>query len=102
MFKDPPSLKDLYENYTRKCATYWREIGILLGIHNEDLEIIKNDNFHAGAVCCCNAMFQKWLETDKSASWEGLLKAIELVSADKDYDGVYDKDSNEGTELAMQ
>ena len=71
-----PSLRDLYQLVTPHYATEWREIGILLGLPNERLKIIKADN-PRDIKRCCNQMFQAWLQTDTSASWEKLFAAIE-------------------------
>jgi len=76
-----PSLKDLYEKVTPEYATFWKTIGVLLELPTEELNIIEQHN-NAKAVSCCNAMFQKWLETDPSASWKRLLEAIESPAVD--------------------
>ena len=71
-----PSLKDLHRLVTPQYAIHWREIGIQLDLAWETLEIIENDN-HYKAKACCNAMFNKWLQVDTTASWRQLFTAIE-------------------------
>ena len=58
-------------------------IGTLLGLPREELSIIEHDNYHK-AVPCCNAMLDKWLEVDPSASWEKLLQVIESPAVSSD------------------
>ena len=58
-------------------------IGTLLGLPREELKIIGHDNYHK-AVPCCNAMLDKWLEVDPSASWEKLLQVIESPAVSSD------------------
>ena len=70
-----PLLKDLYEYVTPEYATDWKTIGILLGLFSEDMNIIEYDKRHV-AVHCCNAMWEKWLEVDKTATWEKVFAAI--------------------------
>jgi len=70
-----PLLEELYEHVTPLYATEWRTIGALLGLRSEDIKIIEYDNI-SGAVPCCNAMWQKWLEVDVTATWEKLFTAI--------------------------
>ena len=55
------------------------------------LNIIKHDH-HFEAIPCCNAMLDKWLQVDTTASWEKLFAVIEspAVSCDEgDYTIVY-------------
>ena len=54
-------------------------IGTLLDLPREELKIIEYDNCHK-AVQCCNAMLDRWLEVDPSATWKKMLEAIELLS----------------------
>jgi len=84
-------LKDLYEKITPEYATVWKKIGVLLGLRPEDLNIIEynNNNKDNKAESCCNAMFEKWLNTDPSASWERLSKAIESPAMDGPNKGIY-------------
>ena len=45
--------------------------------HNE-LTIIEAD-IRNDAISCCRKMFSKWLNTDKLATWDKLIKAIRIV-----------------------
>ena len=58
-------------------------IGTLLDLPREELKIIEHDNYHK-AVQCCNAMLDRWLEVDPSATWKKMLEAIELLSVSSD------------------
>ena len=78
-----PLLKDLYQHITPNYAADWKVIGALLGLPREDLRIIEHDNYHK-AVPCCNAILDKWLEVDPSASWEKLFKVIESPAVSSD------------------
>ena len=71
-----PPVKDLYEHITPHYATYWKVIGVLLGIPRGELEIIDHDHYHK-AVPCCNAMLEKWLDTDVTATWNKLIRVIQ-------------------------
>jgi len=71
-----PLLKDLYEDITPQYATDWKVIGTMLGVPKEELKIIEYDNHHK-AVLCCNAMWDKWLEVDDTATWNKLRQVID-------------------------
>ncbi|XP_065920395.1 protein NLRC5-like isoform X2 [Dysidea avara] len=71
-----PPVKDLYEHITPHYATYWKVMGVLLGIPRGELEIIDHDHYHK-AVPCCNAMLEKWLDTDVTATWNKLIRVIQ-------------------------
>ena len=51
-------------------------IGTLLGLPSGILDIIKYDN-HDYAEPCCDAVLEKWLEVDPSASWGKLFAVIQ-------------------------
>ena len=51
-------------------------IGILLGIPSATIDIIEHDNYHKARECC-NAMWNKWLQVDTTASWGKLFTTIE-------------------------
>ena len=70
-----PLLKDLYQ-HTLPHAIQWRMIGALLGVPTNLLNIIEKDH-HFQTIPCCNAMLEKWLDIDKTASWGKLFTAIE-------------------------
>ena len=71
-----PSLKDLYQHITPKYAADWEVIGTLLDLPSATLDTIGLDN-HYKAAKCCNAMLNKWLQVDTTASWRKLLNIIE-------------------------
>ena len=75
----PPLLKDLYQHITPKYAADWKVIGTLLGLPNATLDIIEHDN-HYKAKKCCNAMLNKWLQVDTTASWGKLFTVIDHES----------------------
>ena len=61
-----------------RYAAKWRRTGALLGLSTGVLDIIEND-CRGKAESCCNAMFERWLDTDHTASWRKLFDAgIEL------------------------
>ncbi|XP_065918252.1 nucleotide-binding oligomerization domain-containing protein 1-like isoform X2 [Dysidea avara] len=81
-----PQLKDLQNHITPRYGARWRVIGALLGLTSGALDIIKYDN-HDKAEPCCDAVFEKWLEEDPSASWGKLntvLKSPALTSDQAD------------------
>ena len=71
-----PLVRDLYQHITPRYATQWRVIGILLGLPSETLNIIERDHVFR-AESCCNAMLEKWLQVDTTASWGKLFTVIE-------------------------
>ena len=71
-----PLLKDLYQHVTPQYAVDWKVIGTLLGLSSPTLDIIEHDN-HYKARECCNAMLNKWLQVDITASWRKLFTVIE-------------------------
>ena len=71
-----PLLKDLQQYFTPQYAVQWRVIGTQLGLPSATLDIIEHDN-HYKARECCNAMLNKWLQVDTTASWEKLFIVIE-------------------------
>ena len=70
-----PQLKDLHNHITPHYAARWRIIGTLLGLPKGTLDIIEHDNYHK-AEPCCDAVWEKWLEVDPSASWNKLQSVI--------------------------
>ena len=74
--KTTPLLKDLYELISPNFGAEWKVIGICLGLHIGELNIIEA-NYPNNARWCCNKMLEKWLEMDPNASWEKLFTAIE-------------------------
>ena len=71
-----PLLRDLQNHVTPQYATYWRKIGVQLGLLSGALDIIEHDNHHK-ATPCCDAMLSKWLEVDHTATWSKLIDVIQ-------------------------
>ena len=71
-----PSPKDLQNHFTPQFAVQWRVIGIQLGLPCATLDIIEHDN-RDEAIPSCNAMLNRWLQLDTTASWKKLFTAIE-------------------------
>ena len=59
-------------------APHYIDIGLQLDIINSRLMIIENDNVRfSGPEAKCRQMLNVWLESDTSATWEKLCKALE-------------------------
>ena len=71
-----PLLRDLYQHITPRYAIQWKVIGTLLDLPSETLNIIEHDH-RDKAERCCNAMLEKWLQVDITASWGKLFIVIE-------------------------
>ena len=71
-----PLLRDLYQNITPQYATQWKVIGTLLDLPSETLNIIERNHMFQVDLCC-NAMLEKWLQVDTTASWRKLFTVIE-------------------------
>ena len=84
LVKTRPIPKDLQQFVTPQYATRWREVGIQLGLSNETLSVIQEDN-PLNVRRCCNAMLMKWLSVDTNASWQKLFTAIDNCTTQ--YDG---------------
>ena len=72
--------KNLY-NYVPRFAQKWKDIGIhlLKTKHQNALNVIEVN--HIGdAEGCCKEMISKWMETDKNANWDQLIKALKATS----------------------
>ena len=67
---------DLQNVITPKYAALWKVIGMQLSLPSGVLDIVEHDNYHR-AIPCCNAMLEKWLEVDNSATWKKLLSVIQ-------------------------
>ena len=63
-------------------ADKWRDIGVHLLhptiIDDRVLEVIKADH-PCSVEGCCKSMFEKWLNTQKDASWNQLVEAIKSI-----------------------
>lgn len=72
--------KNLY-NYVPDLAHKWKDIGIQLlnQRYQSTLEVIEINHKHDAAECC-KKMIDKWLDTDKEANWNRLIKALKKAS----------------------
>ena len=60
-------------------APKWFEMGLQLGIDENELETIKHDN--SDSKTAARMMFTEWLRnTQKEKSWESLLEALQSQS----------------------
>ena len=71
-----PLLMDLYQHVTPQYAADWKVIGTLLGLPSGELKAIEA-GYPTNVRWCCNAMLEKWLEVDTTASWRKLFTIIE-------------------------
>ena len=55
--------------------TQWYTLGLTLGLEEEVLNSIEVDQSHKYPKCK-RAMFRKWLESNPTASWNHLIKAL--------------------------
>ena len=53
----------------------WYTLGLALGLEEDVLNRIEVEQSHK-SVKCKRAMFRKWLESNPTASWNNLLKAL--------------------------
>jgi len=72
-----PQLKDLQNLVTPEYAGKWKAIGNSLSLSENSLDTIEHGNHHR-AENCCNVMWEHWLDTDSSASWNKVFSAIDL------------------------
>ena len=71
-----PLLKDLSNLVTPDYAAHWNVIGLLLGIENSRLKIIKHD-IGSDAINCLTEVWGFWLATNCNASWKEVLNVID-------------------------
>ena len=80
---DKPLLQNLYDHVVPLVADKWRDIAPHLLhrtlIDNRVLEVIAADNPRS-VEGCCKSMFEKWLNTQKDASWNQLIEAIKSIN----------------------
>ena len=60
-------------------VTNWYEFGIALDMPVEDLESIRRSNPNAGIGELKIAMFQRWLDRTRTASWNDIIHALKEV-----------------------
>ena len=76
----PPTLHLLkHHNFIVRMATDYYDIGLELGIDNNQLRNIRDDLRFPGPVEKCREMLAVWLGNDTSATWEKLCKALETT-----------------------
>lgn len=68
----------LHRQITPRYALKWKEIGILLGVASEKLDIIEHDNFYRTEPCCIE-MLTWWLRVDSTASWNKWHDVIDVI-----------------------
>ena len=56
----------------------WYELGLVLGISEHDLDIIRHD-YRDEYQDCRREMFKRWLQTDSDASYKQLVSALHAV-----------------------
>ena len=71
-------MKDLQNLVTPEYAANWKIIGASLGFSNGAIDIIDHDNYHR-AEDCCNAVWERWLDEDISASWNKVFSIIDQI-----------------------
>ena len=69
----------MYNLITPDYAAHWRDIGALLGIKKGILDGIER-NFPSNVSWCSNELLEKWLESNKDASWQKLIQAIDKLA----------------------
>ena len=76
-----PTLRDLLIHVIPSVATNWYDLGVVLLDPNyqNELKIIEANTRNESVTTSCRKMFSKWLDTDKSASWDMLMKALRIV-----------------------
>ena len=79
---EPPALRDLLKEIN-KIASKWYNLGIMLGLDDGKLDVVKADH---GWSCedCLREMLKIWLKQIKHPpSWLALAKAVEEVDEPK-------------------
>ena len=79
-------MRDLHTKIIHKqYAIYWKELGSKLGLADDQIEIISNDNKYNpnSTKDCCIAMFEEWLARDVHLpTWGKLSDAIKEINFD--------------------
>ena len=77
-----PLLKDLYEHVVPVIADKWKDIGMRLLdsdlLEQRVLKVVEADHRN-NVEECCKIIFDKWLDTQKEATWNQVIKAIENI-----------------------
>ena len=75
-------MADLRTNVIKQYATYWKELGELLGVEDHDIVIITANNKYNPnqSVDSCYEMLCKWRNKNLSPTWGKLEDAVEKLS----------------------
>ena len=73
-------MKDLEEHVVTRLATQWRQLGYLLNIDQNSLDILQHD-YPNDCKVCCSKMLDDWLQenTKEITTWEILINAIDRM-----------------------
>ena len=72
-----PGLQELFTVLCTKAADKWENIGILLGIDDGQLKVIKS-NTPSDNIACLREMLRIWLSrVDPPPSWSAIAGALE-------------------------
>ena len=73
-------MKDLEEHVVTRFATQWRQLGYLLNIDQNSLDILQHD-YPNDCKECCSRMLDDWLQenTKEITTWEILINAIDIL-----------------------
>ena len=76
-------MKDINDHVVTKWAPQWKQLGRLLNIDEDLINIIQHDHSKSCEECCTR-MFEAWLEqkTLEDVTWETLIKAINNLPID--------------------
>ena len=85
MKKEKPLLKDLQHLVTSNYSRHWKGIGIELDITIDRIICIEKSH-PTDLPSCCNEMLIHWYQSDERASWNKIIKAIDIVAtSNKNY-----------------
>ena len=72
-------MMDLVQHFIPHHAIKWKDIGRLLGLDSNKLNLIEADH-STDAKSCCREMLDTWLKTDLTASWGKLFTVTESLA----------------------
>ena len=78
MKKEKPLMKDLQRLVTSNYSSHWKGIGIQLDISLDKLNGIEN-SVPVDPPSRCNNMLIHWCQSDEEASWNKIIKTIDIV-----------------------
>ena len=86
MKKEKPLMKDLQRLVTSNYSRLWKGIGIELDITIDRIICIEKSH-PTDLPSCCNDMLIQWRQSDEKASWNKIIKAIDIVAtSNRNYD----------------